>query len=222
MALLLAVASCSGSGKNLPLVEVSASGPPPDVMAFFISGDGNWAEADRDFAKVLSAHGIPMVGLEARTYLTRFHPDPDEAAADAEDVIRKYLSAWDRDRLVLVGYSRGADMMPFVMDRLPADLRSKVVGMVLIGPVPNASFEFHLRDLVENVRRPDDVPLLPEVERLAGLPMLCIRGEEEHDTLCREVSPDLMDITEHKGGHVIHDGTQVADSLIDWLEPLIK
>ncbi len=203
----------------LPLVEVpAATAPDSTLLALMISGDGDWASSDKKISRGLAEQGIATVGVKARHYLTNDHPTPASAARDMEGVLRTYLGRWHRDRVVLIGYSRGAGMMPFVMNRLPTDLRAKVVGLVMIGAVENASFEFHLIDLVKNVHRSTDIPLLPEVERLAGTPMLCIYGKEEHDSFCRTVPPDLVEVAEHSGGHQIRDAGSVVGTILDWME----
>lgn len=204
--------------QHLPLKEVPATGPDSTVLAFMISGDGNWADADKKISAELASRGIAVVGLEARSYLKQRHPDADMATADAEEILRTYMAKWNRRDIVLIGYSRGADIIPFVANRLPEDLRSRIRDIVLIGPVPNANFEFHYIDLVKNVRRDDDVPLLPEVEKLDWARILCVYGEDEHDTLCRIAPEGLMDLDQHSGGHRIPDPAELAKTILDWLD----
>jgi type IV secretory pathway VirJ component len=54
-------------------------------------------------------------------------------------VIRQYLAAWNKSRVLLVGYSFGADTLPFIVNRLPADLRPAVatgwIGAESDGPI---------------------------------------------------------------------------------------
>ena len=88
--------------EKLPLVEVTATGPPQPTLAFMISGDGNWASADRGIATALAAHGVPVVGLEARSYLEHHERTPDGVARDVESVLRSYSAAWGRQGIVLV------------------------------------------------------------------------------------------------------------------------
>jgi type IV secretory pathway VirJ component len=59
-------------------------------------------------------------------------------------VIRQYLAAWNKSRVLLVGYSFGADTLPFIVNRLPADLRPAVATVSLLGISANASFEIRV------------------------------------------------------------------------------
>ena len=55
---------------NLPVIEVPAAPgtTPTDSFAIIMSGDGGWAGLDKDVAQALSAHGIPVVGLDSLRY----------------------------------------------------------------------------------------------------------------------------------------------------------
>lgn len=200
--------------QSLPLVEVPSSADGT-LLAFLISGDGNWAGADKDMAAELAAHGISVVGLKARDYLKSRHATPEGTAADAEQVLRTYLERWNRSEIVLVGYSRGAEMMPFVANGLPEDLRDRVRLIALLGPTDHASFHFHTIDLVKDVHRATDLPVLPEVERLGWTRVLCVYGDDEKDSLCRLDLPGFVGVVERDGGHRIKDGKEVAAAILD-------
>ena len=216
--LLLSQMPRSGLGQEkLPLVEVPAAGPVGPMFAFMISGDGNWTAATGDIAGTLAEHGIPVVGLKARDYLARKRT-PDEVAGDVEGVLRSYLQRWGDCEIVLIGYSRGAVMMPFVANRLSPDLRDKIRMVALLGPTEYASFEFHMIDLVRDVRRTSDLPLLPEVERMVWTDVLCVYGDDEKDSLCESAPSGLMRVVRREGGHRIHDGASVGAIVLDALK----
>jgi type IV secretory pathway VirJ component len=42
---------------------------------------------------------------------------------------------------------------------------------------------------------------LPEVNRITGIPVLCIYGEDERDSLCPKLDPQKFKILKVKGGH---------------------
>ena len=187
---------------DLPLIEVRAqtTATPRGTLTLLITGDGGWASIDRELAKRLAANGIDVVGLDARKYLSK-RRTPDGSAADAVRVLRFYMNRWRDQRVALVGYSRGADMLPFVMSRLPSDLRASLDLGAMLGLAPSASFEFHWDDLVRDVHRPTDIPVAPELEKLRGLRLLCVYGTDEAESGCRSADSTLVTRIARPGGH---------------------
>ncbi|HET8699202.1 MAG TPA: AcvB/VirJ family lysyl-phosphatidylglycerol hydrolase [Gammaproteobacteria bacterium] len=182
---------------DLPLVRVAAQGDGPLLLV--LSGDGDWVDFMSDLAAAASAHGSPVLGLKSRSYLSQPRK-PDEVAAGLERAVRAALGEWHRNELDIVGYSRGADMAAFVVNRWPEDLRARVRGIAFIGLSERASFEFHFDDLVRDVRRATDVPTRPELEKLAGIPLFCVRGEREQNSFCDNPVAGMR-VATHVGGH---------------------
>lgn len=198
--------------RRLPLVEERAQAPGR-TFAFVFTGDGNWAILVRAMARELAQHGIGSVGLKARTYL--LHPrSADDVARDVEAVLRHYLAAWDQERVVLAGLSRGADLLPFVVRRLPADLRRRVELLALFSPARTTNFRFHWSDLLGHHDRPGDVPLLPELEALAGTPVLCVNGNADAAALCPSLPPGLAECVTLDAGHNLGRDSLFAAELI--------
>lgn len=185
---------------DLPLVEVAPRRSGAATLVVFLSGDGGWADIDRQIADVLAEHGVGVVGLNARAYLSQ-RKTPDQAAAAVSRVARTYAARWGTRRLVLAGYSRGAGMVPFVATRLPADLRERTALLVMFGLERSANFQVHWMDVVRDVSRPDDLPVAPELERLRGQRMLCVYGTLEKDSACRDADPALITRVGRTGDH---------------------
>jgi type IV secretory pathway VirJ component len=195
-----AVVNSADSVTDLPLVVVRASGAPSGTLAVMLTGDGGWAALDRTLADSIAAHGTPVVALDSRTYLSRQH-DPDSAANDLARILRHYLPYSAASRVLLVGYSRGADVLPFMATRLPPDLLAKVRVVALLGPASNANFRFHLIDLISNRHRKDDLPTVPEIEKLRGRRILCFYGVKEKQSACPSLPPGLATSFEMPDGH---------------------
>ncbi len=164
---------------DLPVQEVAASGNAAE-FALLLTGDGGWAGLDQELAARLAADGVPTVALNSLKYFWKART-PEETTRDVARILRHYLAAWHKERVLLIGYSFGADVLPFVVNRLPAELRAHVVSVSLLGIDASASFEMHLSDWVGG----DDAGLQtgPEVRRLA-LPVLCLYGAGEKDSIC--------------------------------------
>ena len=176
---------------DLPLVELPpttaawhATTAAESTLVVLITGDGDWAEIDKGIAESLQRSGAAVVGLKARAYLQAKPRTPDVLARDVERVLRHYLPLWAREKVVLLGYSRGADFVPFVANRLSPDLRSRVALVGMFGMATSASFEFHWTDIVKDTKRASDLPVAPELARLRGMRMLCVYGSDEKDSDC--------------------------------------
>jgi len=185
--------------EDLPLVELPAAHDRRPELAVLLSGDGGWAGIDRDVGGALAAAGVPVVGWNSLQYYWHART-PETAAADLARILRHYMTAWHEDRAVLVGYSFGADVLPFLVTRLPADLRDKVALVTLLGPSREATFEFHVAEWL-HAGEGDGKPTLPEVSRLAGTPLLCVYGEKESDSLCRDLPAGLAQLLPTAGAH---------------------
>lgn len=186
---------------KLPLSELRAQPDTGSVLAIFLTGDGGWASLDKQVVAEMRAHGVAVVGLNTRPYLSK-KKTSDEIANDLTRISRHYLAAWNRRRLAIVGYSRGADLMPFGVAGMPADLRNKIILLGMLGLATRAGFEFHFEDIFIAVRRPSDQPTLPVLAQLKGMRMLCVYGSDEEESGCRAAPPGLITRTvELPGGH---------------------
>lgn len=171
------------------------------VLVIFLTGDGGWASIDKQVTGEIRAHGVDVVGLNTRPYLGK-KKTPAEIAFDLTRIARHYMTAWNKSRLAIVGYSRGADLMPFGVTGMPADLRGKTVLLAFIGLATRAGFEFHFADIMFEVKRDSDRPTLPALAALKGMKMLCIYGSDEENSACREVPPGLITrLVQLPGGH---------------------
>ena len=146
---------------DLPIVEVPAQpvaaqpgvAPPAeaqtDSFAIIMSGDGGWAGLDQDVAAALSAKGIPVVGLDSLRYYWTART-PGGLAADTDRMIRYYLAHFGKQRVLLIGYSQGADVLPFAVNRLPEATRAHVALTAVMGMSEHALFEFHLSSWISD------------------------------------------------------------------------
>jgi len=189
---------------DLPVNEVQTQGNS-DEFALLLTGDGGWAGLDQELAAHLAASGVPTVGLNSLKYFWT-QRSADEAAKDVARVIRHYLSSWGKKRVLLVGYSFGADVLPFVVNRLPADLQSQIETVSLLGLDSTASFEISVADWIGSDA--SGLPTRPELANLKVKSVLCIYGEGEQDSIC----PGLQEprITSEQVGTGHHFGGEYA------------
>ena len=188
-----------GDLDDLPLIEVPV--PHPDkTFAVIISGDGGWASIDKSLADALAADGIPTVGLDSLHYFWT-QRTPDEAGHDLQRVLEHYLAAWHMDKVLLIGYSRGADVLPFMVSRLPPALAGHTSLIALLGAEHSIDLEFRVADWLPGSTQDAPYKVKPEVEKLADKNLLCIYGADEPAPLCPDLDPARFKIIEMTGGH---------------------
>jgi type IV secretory pathway VirJ component len=189
---------------DLPVHEVQTQGNS-DEFALLLTGDGGWAGLDQELASHLAASGVPTVGFNSLKYFWT-QRTADEAAKDVARVIRHYLSSWGKKRVLLVGYSFGADVLPFVVNRLPADLQPQIATVSLLGLDSTASFEISVADWIG--KDTSGLPTRPELANLRVKPVLCIYGAGEQDSIC----PSLREarVTSEQVGTGHHFGGEYA------------
>jgi len=210
--LLFCAIAASAAPTKLPLIEVPATSGTSDTLVVIISGDGGWAAIDRAISNVLTADGMPVVGLNALQYFwTR--RTPETASHDLATIIDRYLAAWHKSRVLLVGYSRGADVLPAMVSRFPAETQARIRTIALLSPSTRVEFEFHVADWMRNFSA--GVPVKPEVDKLTSQRILCISGEDDRDALCPALTarPNI-EVMILKGAHHFDGGYDKLGHLI--------
>ena len=202
---------------DLSLVEVPAQGRSShqNAMAVVLSGDGGWAELDKSLASGLAAAGIPVVGWSSLDYYWTART-PVGAAADLALIIDHYAKAWQTDRVLIVGYSFGADVAPFLVNRLSPVQKAQVAAVALLSPSANATFEFHFSDWLGG-RAGSANPTAPEMARL-HVPVTCIFAEDETDSVCRMVTTSsLRPVTVGRGHHFSGEYDRIVEAIVQSL-----
>jgi type IV secretory pathway VirJ component len=198
---------------DLPLTLVHPAASGGRQLAIMLSGDGGWAGLDKSVAGALAARGAEVVGWDSLSYFWQART-PDGASKDLARVLRHFMAAYGRDSVILIGYSQGADAMPFMFNRLPADLARTVERVVLIAPSKSATFEFHLSTWLG--KDPPGVPTGPEVSRISGKRLTCLYGGDEDDSLCRELNGADYRVIQLPGGHHFSgDYETLAKTILD-------
>jgi type IV secretory pathway VirJ component len=186
-----------GALRGLPLVELPASAPG-DLMAVFYSGDGGWRDLDKEIGGILAEHGIPTVGVDSLRYFWK-EKTPQQVADDLTAILRHYRAEWGRKQAILLGYSFGAGILPFAINRLPPSERATIRQVSLLGLEKVAPFEFHVSEWL-GIGAADARPVLPEVAKLDPALVQCFYGAED-ETACTAPEFDRAERIETAGGH---------------------
>ena len=188
-----------GDVSDLPLVELPAA-HPTDLLAVVISGDGGWRDLDKTIAEALQKQGVSVVGWDALRYFWS-EKTPAQTSHDLARVLQVYGARWHAKHIALVGYSFGADVMPFAYNRLPEALREKVSYMSLLGFAPDADFQIRVTGWLGMPASEKALHVAPELAKVPPSIVQCVYGAEETDTLCPSLVHTGIDVVKTSGAH---------------------
>jgi len=200
----------------LPLTELPVE-MHSDLMAIVISGDGGWRDLDKSIAETLQKDGVPTVGWDSLRYFWS-KKTPEETARALALIMKAYMAKWHASKIALIGYSFGADVMPFAYNRLPADLRAHVALMALLGFAQNADFEITVGGWLGEATSADALPIKPEIAKVPPALIQCFYGIDEDDTMCPDLAASGVEQIKTAGGHHFDgDYAKLAKQILDGL-----
>lgn len=201
-----------------------------ELLAIVCSGDGGWAQIDRQLSAAFVAEGIAVVGISTLRYFWHARA-PQAAALELDALLTRYCRRWRRRRVWLVGFSFGADVLPTLVAGLSPANRARVVQLVLLSPSPRITFEIRLENYVTGAGRLAravhavlgwlrHVPHHDPLARVAALggrpPVVCYHGTRDRTLCSTQVLPAWVEIHALHGGHHLgRDYMALARRLLD-------
>ena len=184
---------------SLPLVELP-SDRPSRVMVVLLSGDGGWRDLDKTIGEKLQALGVPVVGWDSLRYFWS-RKTPEQTTRDLAAVLAAYGAKWRADKVALIGYSFGADVLPVVYNMLPATYRDRVAMISLLGLEPKADWEIRVAGWFGAPPSETATPLAPEFAKIPGGLIQCYYGVEEKDSACLGLADKRTELIQTPGAH---------------------
>jgi type IV secretory pathway VirJ component len=116
-------------------------------------------------------------------------------------VLRVYGARWDTKHVALIGYSFGADVLPFAYNRLPEAARAEVSLLSLLGFTDAADFEIRVGGWLGLPPSDAALPVQPEMARIPPVLVQCFYGEAENDTVCPPLDGTGVTVIKTPGSH---------------------
>ena len=146
---------------NLPLIELPA--PRARYNAGYRGLRRRWLARSRPDHSARSAECGRRSRRHRQSALFLAKKSPEQTAHDIDRVIRSYTARWHASSVALIGYSFGADVLPFVYNRLPMRVRERVALISLLGFASAADFEIKVTGWLG---LPPSAAALPSLRRL--------------------------------------------------------
>ncbi|MGE5394539.1 MAG: AcvB/VirJ family lysyl-phosphatidylglycerol hydrolase [Candidatus Saccharibacteria bacterium] len=168
---------------DLPVTLLpSAQNEDSKPMVFLISGDGGWTSFDHTLGESMAEKGMPVVGLDAQNYFWNLKT-PEKCAQEIGQAVEHYLQQWDKKNFILVGYSFGANVIPFIADKMTPELKDALTGLYCLSPNEKADFEIHLMDMLGFGGKRESYNVPNQINKMRQFTTTCIFGDEEDKSL---------------------------------------
>ena len=183
-AVLAAALGGLGAWDASPFADLPAQGASKErrYAAVLLSGDmGTRTGLGGEIAARLARHGVATVSVNSLNYF-KVRRRPEEVSAMLAEAMRHAMALGHTDRVVVLGQSFGSDMVHVGLEHLPQALRRHVSLVVLT--VPTRTVFLRVSPLEWLDETTPDAPALASARKLDWVPVVCIRGRDEPESLC--------------------------------------
>lgn len=156
--------ACNPSKENpdFPVRELNSQNNSPFI--FYVSGDAGFNTFSKNLSNELFKRNYDITALDSKTYFWK-PKTPEETTKKISNYLTEKLKGRKNQKIVLLGYSFGADISAFIVNRLDKNLQQKIVSVILLDPSKTADFEVSLQGMIFDKVR-GDYEVLPEVNKM--------------------------------------------------------
>ncbi len=193
--------------------DASAHNKP---LVFYISGDGGFNRFSNELCASINKEGFDVTGMDSKTYFWS-KKTPEQTAEDISDFLSKKIAGRPNQQIVLIGYSFGADVLPFVINRLPKNIADKVKVSFLLASSGSTDFVIHIADLFGSGKR-RGMDVLPEVNKISNHKIVILNSSDEKNLDAAKVTTKNHVTEVLPGGHHFDgDISEIVNAILKYI-----
>jgi len=141
--------------RNIPTKESVSTGNC-DYYVIFLTGDLGFLNFDKAIVHYLNVKNVSVVVINSKNYF-RSEKSPGQMGRDLGYVINQYNRKWNQHKVILMGYSMGAEVIPFAVNRMDEKSRLELMDILLIAPGQKAIFRLKPTDYLFEEKKGTDI-----------------------------------------------------------------
>jgi type IV secretory pathway VirJ component len=201
----------TAKAQDFPVKEWASSAHDKPLI-FYITGDGGFNNFSTDLCESFQKKGYDVIALNAKSYFWD-KKTPEQTAGDINNYLSKKLAGRKNQQIVLIGYSFGADVLPFVINRLSKNIHDKILISFLMASSGNTDFEIHWSDIFGgNKKRSMDV--VTEINKLVNDKIVIISGSDDGNLAINKITLKKYTHEVLPGGHHFDGDTEEITKVI--------
>lgn len=202
------------SKSDFPISEWNSNSDKPVI--FYISGDAGFNTFSKTFAQELHRYGYDVFALNTKQYFWK-KKTPLKASQDSENFLKQITKNRKNKKIIIIGYSYGADVAPFIYNRFDADFQKNIQQLLIIGPSKVNDFEIHLQEYITGSQQ-YGFSVIHEINQLNNVPFTLVVSDFENKYFPRkEISLKNYKYLHLPGNHHFSGNTKMlADSIVKY------
>lgn len=186
---------------TLPVKELKTAND--SLLILYITGDGGMNTFSKNLSSGFQSAGYSVTSIDAKSYFWK-KKTPDQAASDIDAYLQAQTGKRKSAQLVLIGYSFGADVMPFIVNKLPAAVQQRIKSVILLSPGATTDFEIHWSDML-GMDKKRSMDVVAEVAKLRANTVILAGSDEKSVYQSKAKTNYHLEIL--PGGHHYDDNT---------------
>lgn len=213
VSLLIALAfACNTNAQKtaLPVKEWKSAVANP--LVFYISGDGGFNDFSMNLCKNMNESGYSVSALNSRSFFWS-KKAPQQTANEFTNYLNTAIKNQKNQQIIFVGYSFGADVLPFIINRLPTALKSKIKSAIFLTPSGSTDFEIHLSDMMGGGKK-RAMDVVAEINRMSISKAAVITDKGEKSFPAKNIILKGLVIETLRGDHHFDGDTKLLTQII--------
>lgn len=210
---LVLLISCE-SRDEFPVTEWNSNSDKPVI--FYISGDGGFNNFSKTFSQELHRHGYDVFALNTKKYFWH-KKTPLKASQDTESYLKQITKDRKNKKIIIIGYSYGADVAPFIYNRFDADFQQNIQKLIIIGPSKVNDFEIHLQEYIAG-QQEYGFSVVREINQIKNVPFTLVVSDLEYKYFpINEITLKDFQLLHLRGNHHFGGNTKMlADAVLKY------
>jgi type IV secretory pathway VirJ component len=133
-------------------------------LIFLISGDAGFSTFTQKLSAQIYNKGYDIYTLNTKKYFWQ-KKTAEQSAKDFTDFLESVLKNRKNKQLIIIGYSFGADALPFIVNKMPENIKKQITKNILIDPSSTGSLEINLENYINEDTEGEELTI-PEVNKM--------------------------------------------------------
>lgn len=187
-----------GQQKDIPLKIWNSNANSPIVL--YLSGDGGFNSFSTSYCELLGKQGYTVEAVNSKSFFWD-KKTADQIARELSGNLEKLLVGKKNHLVYFVGYSFGADVIPFLVNKLTAEWKERLQAVVLLEPSTSTDLEIHVSDLFGRSETKRSMDVVAEINKMVNIRTAILLGEDGASFPIKNIRLKNLEAIYMKGNH---------------------